>query len=293
MIPIMNTSIMTTRRRWVSAYDSATELPSDSLSLQTFYLTLDLASTQSLSKPSKRRHDAHSATPSHSLPTDPSLGEGNEPAVASSMEVDSTPEERMQILGLHTANPIVSYKNQIFNCFWADQIGTELLFAQPEVESDSEPVAPSKPLRRGKDFDLVAANSVKILGRKANLISSAGLAPSMEPLEADAASDTDTLAARRPGLVSNQVRFLERLKSVKLAKGETDIIRSSLSLRRPQNMEERLRGWAQTDEQLTEIQRLNDEAVQGNATAMADLENLYIQLKSQGPRPSAEPSQQR
>ncbi|PLB50475.1 hypothetical protein P170DRAFT_445772 [Aspergillus steynii IBT 23096] len=247
---------------------------------ETFYLTLDLASNQNLGRPSKRRQDSQSVTTPRSLPTESSHRDGNEPALAST-EVDSTPEERVQILGLHTPNPIVSYRNQIFNCSWADQIGTELLFAQPEVESDPDSAAPTKPLRRGKDFDLIAANSVKIFGRKANLISSAGPAPPMEPLEADVAQDTDPATTRRTGPMSNQARFLERLKSIKQAKGETDTIRSSFSLRRAQNLEERLRGWAQTGEQLTEIQRLNDAAVQGNTTAMADLENLYIQLGSQ------------
>ncbi|KAK1148310.1 hypothetical protein N8T08_010119 [Aspergillus melleus] len=259
---------------------------------ETFYLTLDLASNQNLGRSSKRNQESQSAATAGALPTDPSHGDGNEPALAST-EIDSTPEERVQILGLHTPNPIVSYRNQVFNCTWADQIGTELLFAHPEVDVGSESVAPTNPLRRGKDFDLIAANSVKILGRKANLISSSGPPPAMEPVDADAASDADPATARRTGPQSNQARFLERFQSIKQAKGETDTIRSSFNLRRNQNLEERLRGWAQTDEQLADIQRLNEAAIQGNTSAMADLENLCIQLGSQDPELSEEPSQRR
>lgn len=198
----------------------------------------------------------------------------------------------MQILGLHTPNPIVSYKNQIFNCSWADQIGTELLFAHPEANPELESTAPtpSNLLRRGKDFDLIAVNSVKILGRKANLISSAG---SMESPYPEAALNTDSATTNRIGPVSNQARFLERLKRLKQAKGETDTIRSSFSLRRNQNLEDRLRGWAQTDEQLSEIQRLNDAATQGNTTALADLRDLYNQLGTQDPGLPGGASQQR
>ncbi|KAI9045097.1 TFIIIC subunit 6 family protein [Aspergillus affinis] len=269
-----------------------TESTPASLPAQTFYLTLDLASNQTMGRPSKRRQESQSATTAGALPTDPSHGDSNEPALAST-EIDSNPEERVQILGLHTPNPIVSYRNQIFNCAWADQIGTELLFAPPEVDAGLEPVTPTNPLRRGKDFDLIAANSVKILGRKANLISSTGPPPPVEPLDTEAAPDADPATARKTGVLSNQARFLERLQSIKQAKGETDTIRSSFSLRRNQNLEERLRGWAQTDEQLADIQRLNEEAIQGNTTAMADLENLCIQLGSQDPGLSGEPSQSR
>lgn len=220
--------------------------------------------------------------------------------------MDNTPTERVQILGLHTRNPIVSYQNQIFSCSWADQIGTELLFTHPELapepepepESESEPRAASQitPLRHTKDFDLLAANSVKILGRKANLISSAGPAATVTTEPSTSSADgvpsgpggggASTAGAppptRRTGPASNtnQARFLDRLISLKQAKGETDPVRKVFSLKRTQNLEDRFRGWVQTDEQLAEISRLNDAATQGNTDAIAQLEHLYAQMGS-------------
>lgn len=212
----------------------------------------------------------------------------------------------MQILGLHTRNPIVSYQNQIFSCSWADQIGTELLFTHPELapapepepEPDSEPrAAQITPLKHTKDFDLLAANSVKILGRKANLISSAGPAGTV-PADPSTTSSADGVTSglggastpgppppptRRTGPASNntnQARFLDRLISLKQAKGETDPVRKVFSLKRTQNLEDRFRGWVQTDEQLAEISRLNDAATQGNTDAIAQLEHLYAQMGS-------------
>lgn len=173
-------------------------------------------------------------------------------------------DDRLQILGLHTLNPIVSYQNQIFSCSWADQLGTELLFTPPR-ETDSTPVS----LTWGKDFDLIAANSVKLLGRKANLISSSGLA-AFEP-----STTATTASSTKP---SNQASFLDRLTQVKQARGETDTVRTVFSTRRTQNLEERLRGWARSEEQMGEVQRLQEGVVRGDLQATAALEQLYLEV---------------
>lgn len=154
----------------------------------------------------------------------------------------------------------MSYQNHIFSCSWADQLGTELLFTPPE-ETDSSPVS----LTRGKEFDLIAANSVKLLGRKANLISSSGLA----------ASELSTTTSTKP---SNQASFLDRLAQVKQARGETDTVRTVFSTRRTQNLEERLRGRARTEEQMGEVQRLQEGVMRGDSQATAALERLYLEV---------------
>ena len=187
-----------------------------------------------------------------------------------STEADTLNLERAQILGLHTPNPVVSYQNQIFSCSWADQIGTELFFAHPELEPDPSSEIPT--LRHGNHFDLIAANSVKLLSRKANLISSSGFAPAQQE------TSNATGLPRKPGPQTNQSRFLERLAGVKRAKGETDPVRTSFSVRREQNFTDRLRGWARTEGQLTEIQRLSDAALRGDENAIATLENLYARI---------------
>lgn len=133
----------------------------------------------------------------------------------------------------------MAYGNQIFSCSWADQLGTELLLTAPDEIPDG--VA----LTRGKDFDLVAANRVKILGHKAHLISGS---------EGAAATATSSASATGTGTGSNQARFLERLAAVKQSQGETDAVRTVFSTRRTQQglVEERLRGW-------TDFQRLQEE----------------------------------
>ncbi|KAE8375778.1 hypothetical protein BDV26DRAFT_294690 [Aspergillus bertholletiae] len=259
---------------------------------ENFYLNLDLTSSHGPIRPSRRRADLAADASSAAAPSGPSVvsthrprNDENESALAST-ECDTSPPDGLQILGLHTSNPVVSYQNQIFNCSWADQIGTELHFMRPEPEPQLVPGPEPEtaagqiiPLKLDKSFSLIAANSVKILGRRANLISSAG--PVQHSLHSGDALDMTEGAGRRSGPQTNQALFLERLRSIKQAKGETDTVRTVFSLKRAQNLEERLRGWARTEEQLAEIQQLNDAALQGNSDAIAELENIYNQLGAQ------------
>ncbi|KAF4206769.1 hypothetical protein CNMCM8927_004336 [Aspergillus lentulus] len=270
-------------------HDSDYEYEYHEVDTETFYLNLDLTSLHGPIRPPRRRDPAPStaAVPTTLTPTD-----DHEPAIDNT-EPDNVPSERVQILGLHTSNPIVSYQNQIFSCTWADQIGTELLFTRPETghEPDLESALPPiSSLRSSKDFDLIAANSVKILGRKANLISSSGSGSAQEP----SIQTTETAnVLRKTGPQSNQARFLERLMHIKRQRGESDTVRTVFSTKRTQNLEDRLRGWARTEEDLAEVQRLSEAASRGDAAALTALEELYTEINGQkfGPGMSDEPTQ--
>ncbi|XHG08127.1 hypothetical protein AWENTII_011245 [Aspergillus wentii] len=201
---------------------------------ESVYLNLDLTSLNGPIRPPRRRpessapissassFDTATTTATSILPS-PTEHDDSDRAIPAA--------ERVQILGLHTPNPIVSYQNQIFSCSWADQIGTELFFTHPEnshhapLTDDTNPDGPTSAssfaipaLKRGKDFDLVAANRVKILGRKANLISSSGPVPDQDGINPQA-TDSSTTNPRRAGPPTNQSRFLERLMNAKRAKG--------------------------------------------------------------------------
>ena len=226
---------------------------------ESFLLTLDLSSQGPL-----RRHTT--TTTASTTTEDEHETDLARPLTTTESDHPSNPgSDRLQILALHTPNPIVSYRNQIFTCSWADLLGTELLFTSPEELVSSEDASSS--VLRGRDFDLIAANSVKILGRKANLISSSGVTVS-EPSTSAAGTPTTT----------NQARFLDRLAAIKQDRGEPDTVRTVFSTRRSQNTtnnpEDRLRGWARTEEQMLEIQRLQDAALRGDSRALAALEDM-------------------
>ncbi|KAL4874167.1 hypothetical protein BDV12DRAFT_192028 [Aspergillus spectabilis] len=270
---------------------------------QTFFLNLDLTTHHGPIRPPRRRNDPSTSIPTTTVTTAnptpaPSRPDDQDPAVTTS-ETHNASAERFQILGLHTRNPIISYQNQIFSGSWADQLGTELFFTRPGTtssgldDSDSTPTQLT-PLKHTKDFDLISANSVKIISRKANLISSSGSAAAAEQRETSfvhsSTPDTSTLSYK-PEHQSSQTRFLERLKDIKRRRGETDTVRTIFSTyRRGPNLEERLRGWVQTEEQLALIQQLNDRAVQGDVDAVRELERMYTQLGSQDAGSSEGPS---
>ncbi|OJJ43299.1 hypothetical protein ASPZODRAFT_74669 [Penicilliopsis zonata CBS 506.65] len=294
--------------------DSEYEYEYHETETESFYLNLDLTSYHGLIRPPRRRQEgAATAAAAASMQSSRLSSPALEPSSPGGATEDAAPADRVQILGLHTRNPIVSYQNQIFSCSWADMIGTELHFTDPagvepppppEGEAEGEEgegeaaLRETEYLRRDKKFDLIAGNSVKILGRKANLISSsgadlasavsvAGAGATPEPASAIAALAGSHLGSatsgpavmRKTQTQTNQARFLDRLASVKQAKGETDTVRTAFSWKRGQNMEERLRGWARTEEQLVEIQRLNRRALQGDVDALLALEELYMQFE--------------
>ena len=190
-------------------------------------------------------------------------------------------QDRVQIMDLHSRNPIISYRNQIFSCSWADLIGTELLFALPEERPDL-PL-----LRRDKDFDLISASRVKILGQKANLISSSRTKANQvrtEPVSNDqsptaGSAGCPTSIPQKSGHLTNQARFLERLMNAKRAKGEQDIVPTVFPQKRSQNFESRLRGWAATEARMAEFEQLNRRVLQGDVNAVDALEEIYARME--------------
>lgn len=251
-------------------------------SLQTFFVDLDLTSYHGPIRPPRRRSEASVTTPataSSQLPSSPVHHSTPETGVAQIAPDPDSDRDHVQILGLHTLNPIVSYQNRLFSCSWTDLIGTELLFTHPQAEAYAESTLPEMPsLKRGKNYDLIAANSVKIIGRRANAISRSGSGLALDPV-AEPGNPPGSSGPSAPQ--TNQARFLQRLANVKRSKGEMDTVRTVFSVRRAQNIDDRLRGWARTEEQMAEIQHLNHRALQGDDDALVRLESLFAQLAPQ------------
>lgn len=182
---------------------------------------------------------------------------------------------RIQILGLHEQHPLVKYQNHIFRCSWADMVGTDLHFTTPEVPPD-----PSY-LRHDQNYDLIAANSVKLVGRRVHLVSGPGYVDREEE-EAAAAAPPESTGGRRPMTArkfTGQARFLKELMEIKQQRGETDVVPTVFSARRGQNFQDRLRGWARTEERLAEVQRLTRDALEGDTDAIARLEEIYAEIE--------------
>jgi hypothetical protein len=277
---------------------------------QSFYLNLDLSSVHGPIRPPRRRQqqeDTITPTPNpeeDGLPSSTRQENTLENTTTSeaftpleTTEPEALANERIQILGLHTCNPIISYCDQLFSCTWADQIGTELIFAQPDAHNDTSNLGQGQPLPapllQGPSFELLAANSVKILGHKTNITSSAssGLVGDVHagtstgiatPTSADDARTlTATSVPRRAVQPSHQANFLARLQGIKAARGESDNVRTTFSMRRNVNVADRLGAWARTEAQLAEIHELNDRAHKGDADAFAALERMMVEFAQQ------------
>lgn len=142
----------------------------------------------------------------------------------------------IQVLDLHSDNPIISYKGRIFSGSWARNIGTELIFgAHNEIAERGLPYLRTLP----GGVDLMAASSVRILTTPADL------RPKATRGNAAVSSRTTTNAARRQGpdrykwlrkdagieipiafdkhgRRKPQARFLENLMAIKRSRGEMD-----------------------------------------------------------------------
>lgn len=138
----------------------------------------------------------------------------------------------IQVLDLHSDNPIISYKGRIFSGSWARNIGTELVFgAHDEIADRGLPYLRSLP----RGVDVMAACTARILTTPADL----------RPKSRSNAALTKAAAVRRPGpdrykrmrkdagieipiafdkhgRRKPQARFLENLMAIKHSKGETD-----------------------------------------------------------------------
>ncbi|POR34682.1 Uncharacterized protein TPAR_05113 [Tolypocladium paradoxum] len=131
-------------------------------------------------------------------------------------EDDSESMEDIQILDLHSHNPIISYRGRVFEGQWAEVIGTEAILANHDEEN------PLPALRN-------LAEGVDILGASASRIMTTEKVPKPK------VPDEDTLAPireewnirippgkDRTGERALQIRFLENLIALKKKRGEQD-----------------------------------------------------------------------
>lgn len=250
---------------------------------QTFYVNIDLTSyngplrtpreqaSSATEQPGRAEEDAEEAA----SPPAEDRGEitGKRKRVDADESIDDIAadedDDQIQIMELHGKNPYVSYQNHIFSCEWADMIGTDMHFVRRE---DSEP-DPTY-LKHTDGYSLIAANPIKIIGRRAQFA---------RPSTGAQANETETPSAPNQILAqddrSSQVHFLQELMDIKREKGETDMVRMTYGSRRNQNFENKISGWARTEERVNTIHRLNRAALGGDSEALAKLEELYNQIE--------------
>ena len=142
-------------------------------------------------------------------------------------------KDRIQILDLHTQNPLISYQNQLYSCEWTSTLGTDVLLTAPS------PDFPHPLLREMPNVSVLATSSIKLMGRPAQISSrqpteetSSTPAPESSTAVAKTAISPEKAPSAPPVKIplgptptrakQNQANFLERLMAIKAKKGEID-----------------------------------------------------------------------
>lgn len=208
------------------------------------------------------------------LPAETDAEAEAEPSLRADGEGDGDEDEKelenIQIMSLDSPNPVISYRNHIFQCEWSDLIGTEMTMTRPEG-----PMSELQRLRQSQDerqgYDLISTSQAKLLCRKANLVIA-----SQQQQKQEGADKT---------------RFIDQLASIKQQKGETDTVRTSSTStgtkRKAQSLDAtasrkaRLQAWERTEARVAEVERLQELARLGDEEAAKGLEEQMAAVTEQ------------
>ncbi|KAK1811319.1 hypothetical protein LTR12_014307 [Friedmanniomyces endolithicus] len=159
-------------------------------------------------------------------------------------DAEPRPMGTLQLLDMHTTDPLVRFEDSVYSCNWHTDLGTQIFVGQRG--------AISQPVRPGHVLDVIGTSQTRLLGRPVKLfprndrIDDTPKISPQDPADTPDSGPKETLAATlppsdlsdlRPGqqLVIPldaikdprqlaQASFLERLSTIKLQKGELDII---------------------------------------------------------------------
>lgn len=134
--------------------------------------------------------------------------------------------DKLQVMDLHSPNPLLSYRGMVFRGSWAENIGTEMIF-MPHEQDAKLPILRQVP----GDIDLVAASSARINFKQVQLEIKGGEPQKMSDWEWAEAADrryrengglyvhvgSDKHGYRRP-----QANFLEDFEALKRKRGEME-----------------------------------------------------------------------
>jgi hypothetical protein len=164
-------------------------------------------------------------------PIDPLLEQAVEKEVQLEDPRSVRPVEEIQILELHSEQPVVSYRNHVFRGTWCENIGTEMIFAPHD---DNVPLPALRHLNQ--NIDLLAASASRINFREATLrprdkgrIPDRAMPGIAHILEEDIPERYKRnggiyvhIGGDKSGQRQPQAHFLEDLIALKRKRGETD-----------------------------------------------------------------------
>ncbi|KAL1597095.1 hypothetical protein SLS60_008677 [Paraconiothyrium brasiliense] len=136
---------------------------------EDFYIPVDLANVPAvqgalgLGGPTQKGHPTLLATKLRAITTE--RREAGSNLAVQIVENFGESVGKIQIIGLHTKNPLMMYNDQLLSCEWNQTIGTDLIFAKPGALTGET----NEPLRSLPSVDLVAMGSAKLVARVARM----------------------------------------------------------------------------------------------------------------------------
>jgi hypothetical protein len=140
---------------------------------------------------------------------------------------------RLQILDLHSENPILAYYGQVYSCQWADAVGTSMFFAK------SGAAKPTHITATKSDFDSLGTTRIKLVGQKVKLTKKTTVGESEvqndRPSAGTAGATDDVAMPKMQTREEKQAAFVEKMKAIQERRSnslasQTDVLGSSMRL---------------------------------------------------------------
>ena len=190
-------------------------------------------------------------------------------------DTETTTRSNVQVLDLHTTNPIISYQDQAYSCTWVDMIGTNLFFTQTGASEELEPVISTD------DCDLLGMSTIKLLGHRTIMKKSSkkrtrseGEGDAQLNLPGRSLGELTNNNASKNIQIKNQATFLEKLMDIKKTRGHQDIVRTYVDEHTVAKDAPKF-----SEAQSIEIDELNRRVVRGDGEALERLQTIYSQLE--------------
>lgn len=149
------------------------------------------------------------------------------------------PDEEIQIMELESDNPVVAVGGKVYSCYWADAMGTDMLFEAPHPRDFTPNKQPADGPVDLPDAKLLATTRHRLVAEPMTLTPRTdAIAPGKAVAGAQASSgrrpETEVATPDRPQNPQRhrrdvQASFLQRLAAARRAKGEDDWVPMSLA----------------------------------------------------------------
>ncbi|MCJ1397888.1 hypothetical protein MMC11_001084 [Xylographa trunciseda] len=180
--------------------DSEWEYEYHDTETESFFVTLDLPSAPSTKKRKRTENSTDTPTTPNNASTqipDRDTAFPDPFGPKADLAASPDPENRIQILDLHTREPVISYKNQTYTCQWTSTIGTDILLTPPD------PAPPFPPLYEGPGFNVLATTNIKLVGEPVQLIPHTKGQPGPTPSLPSAPTASSFTATTQPSLTEH------------------------------------------------------------------------------------------